>query len=99
MMNSIIVNDVRNSLQAKRNHVKWVRFNHCNAYIGDEITVTIGDTDYTVTPILSYETVVAFAHNGIMYEVGKYSRTTSKQVTQITNKLGCDRKFYERIWC
>ena len=100
MMNKILANDIRNQLQAKRNHTVWKQFNHCNAYTAyEKITVTIGDTDYTVTPIRSYETIVAFEYDGTVYEIGKYSRTTSKQVTQITNRLGCSRNFYERIWC
>lgn len=97
MLDFVIANDIRNALQSKRRHIEWFRFNHCNAYTteGALVNVTIGNNEYFVMPIMSYETVVAFVYNHIVYEIGKYSRTTSKQVTQICNTYFSD---YERIF-
>lgn len=97
MLNSILVNDIVNALQAKRFDIDWVRFNYCNAYTteGALIEITIGNEDYYVQPIMSYTTVVGFAYNEVVYEIGKYSRTTSKQFTQICNTYFSD---YDRIY-
>lgn len=94
MLNSIVANDIRNGLQCMRSNIHWVRFNYCNAYTtgGALIEVTIGNDDYYVLPIMSYTTVVGFAYNGVVYEIGKYSRTTSKQFTQICNTYFSDYK-------
>ena len=69
--------------------LEWTQFNHCNAYIGGFVYVPNEDgTVHKCTPIKSYNTIVGFVDNndGIIYEYGKYSRTTSKQVTQICNQ-------------
>lgn len=97
MLNSILANDIVNALQTKRFDIDWVRFNYCNAYTteGALIEITIGNDDYYVLPILSYTTVVGFAYNGVVYEIGKYSRTTSKQFTQICNAYFSD---YDRVY-
>ena len=70
--------------------VTFSRFRSCNAYIADK-TLTVFDDESktwnTVTLIKSYETIVAFYnHNTHCFcEIGKFSRTTSKQLTQIYN--------------
>lgn len=60
--------------------VSWKRFRHCNAYISS----CIANRYFLVK---SYSTIVAVidGQNGDLYELGKWSPTTSKQVTQIYN--------------
>lgn len=60
--------------------VTWKRFRHCNAYISSCI-------GYRYFLVKSYNTIVAAIddQNGDLYELGKWSTTTSKQVTQIYN--------------
>lgn len=103
VLNSILANDIVNALQSKRFDIDWVRFNYCNAYTtaGALIEITIGNDDYYVLPIMSYTTIVGFVYNGVAYEVGKYSRTTSKQFTQICNTYfpHCDRTYVEKRYC
>lgn len=103
MLNSIVANDIRNSLQSMRMNIDWVKFNYCNAYTteGALVEITIGNDNYYVLPILSYTTVVGFAYNGVVYEIGKYSRTTSKQFTQICNTYfsNYDRIYIEKRYC
>lgn len=54
------------------------------------------DTEVKYTPIISYYTCTAIVDhtNKVFYEVGKYSRTTSKQMTQIYNRFYRD---YQRV--
>lgn len=42
-------------------------------------TVTIANDSFIVMALRSYDTIVGFIFNDIIYEVGKYSSTTSKQ--------------------
>lgn len=70
--------------------LKYNRFKSCNAYIAsEEITVKDGETNtwHRVRVIKSYNTVVAFYdyNEHCFCEIGKFSRTTSKQLTQIFN--------------
>ena len=60
--------------------VTWKQFRHCNAYISNCLF-----NRYFL--IKSYNTIVAVIDDqqGELYELGKWSRTTSKQVTQIFN--------------
>lgn len=60
--------------------VTWQRFRQCNAYISNCIL-----NRYFL--VKSYNTIVAVIDDqeGELYELGKWSRTTSKQVTQIFN--------------
>lgn len=69
----------------------YTRFNYCNAYIADECLVVKDNTDntyHTIRMIKSYNTKVAFYDytSQCFCEIGKFSRTTSKQCTQIFNK-------------
>lgn len=71
--------------------LKYDRFNYCNAYIAcDTIPVKDDETDtwHTIRLIKSYNTVVAFYDETThcFCEIGKFSRTTSKQLSQIYNK-------------
>lgn len=98
MMNEILVNDIRNQLQANRLNIKWNKFNSCNAYIGELTEVIIGNDSYMVYPVMSYTTVVGFCCKDGFYEIGKYSRTTSKQVTQIFNSYYSHmERFYTKL--
>ena len=58
----------------------WKRFHHCNAWISECYL-----NRYFL--IRSYDTIVGIIDDqqGILIELGKWSRTTSKQVTQIYN--------------
>ena len=60
--------------------VTWKQFRHCNAYISS----CIGNRYFLVK---SYNTIVAVIDDqqGELYELGKRSTTSSKQVTQIFN--------------
>ena len=63
---------------------KFTRFNHCNAYISEALQ----HNGESYRLIKSYDTIVALivASESVVYELGKYSRTTSKQITQIINR-------------
>ena len=63
--------------------ITWKRFRHCNSYISNCIL-----NRYFL--VKSYNTIVAVIDDqeGELYELGKWSRTTSKQVTQIFNMPG-----------
>ena len=65
-------------------HPKFNRFNFCQAYISD----AINHNGEIYRLIKSYDTIVALivASESVVYELGKYSRTTSKQITQIINR-------------
>lgn len=60
---------------------RWFRFNSCQAY-------TSGILEDRYILIKSYSTIVGLVDiaNQMFYEIGKYSRTTSKQITQIHNQ-------------
>ena len=72
--------------------MSWARFRSCQAWTG----MCKG---YTF--IKSYRTIVAIIDHDEkkLYELGKYSRTTSKQVSQILNSMfrGYDRELVDRI--
>ena len=61
--------------------LKWKRFNKCNAY-----TARYND-QYDL--IRSYTTIVGIVDksNRMMYELGKWSKTTTKQMTLIHRNL------------
>ena len=68
----------------------WSKFNYTSASISDLI-----DNRYIL--IKSYNTIVAMVdtYQNKLFEFGKYSRTTSKQITQINNQMfsECERIF------
>ena len=69
----------------------YYQFRSCNAYIANEyITVRDDETgeDHEIRLIKSYNTTVAFYDydTNSFCEIGKFSRTTSKQLTQIYNQ-------------
>lgn len=61
--------------------VNWEQFNYCQAWIGDI------SPRYSL--IKSYFTIVGLVDHEekVVYELGKWTRTTSKQVTQICNQV------------
>ena len=103
MLDFVVANDIRNALQSENETIPWVQFRHCNAYTTGyhDICVTVNGKVYNVIPIKSYSTIVGFVHMSDVYEIGKYSRTTSKQMTRICNTYfsDCDRVFYEKKYC
>ena len=70
--------------------VQWRRFNSCQAFTCKY------SPKYDL--IKSYSTIVGLVdnENQTMYELGKWSRTTSKQITQIHNQLYGN---YELVRC
>lgn len=72
--------------------IKWNRFNNCNAYVSQCLKNRF-------FLIKSYSTIVGIVDDqeADFFEIGKYSRTTSKQVTQIHNQMFPDttRKYVE----
>jgi len=70
--------------------VKWNRFNYTNAYISNKL-----EGRYYL--IKSYYTIVGMVNEEQkkFFEFGKYSPTTSKQITQINrDRFGyCERIF------
>ena len=57
--------------------ISWVQFRSCQAYTG------YYNSRYTL--IKSYSTVVGLIdhHEGVVYELGKWSKTTSQQIRKI----------------
>ena len=71
--------------------IEFYRFRSCNAYIAEDLIDIEDSTDGTVHSIRlikSYDTIVAFYDydNNVFCEIGKFSPTTSKQLTQIYNQ-------------
>ena len=83
--------------QENRNNAEWTRFNYCQAWVSDTITDTQSNLDIKL--IKSYNTIVGVAvvELGVVYELGKWSTTTSKQFTQICNQRlrGYKREFVQ----
>lgn len=86
--NNTIMN-VINQAAANAYNTKFTRFNYCQAYIGEKQQLTIDNVTYNYRLVKSYYTITGFVDldNGIFYELGKYSQTTSKQMTQIYNQV------------
>ena len=66
----------------------WKQFRHCQAWVSPLL-----NGRYKL--IKSYETIVAIIDFDMdtLYELGKWSSTTSKQVTQIYNSLGIHTRY------
>lgn len=62
--------------------LEWTRFDHKNAYFSQLLHYD----DFRL--FKSYNTVVGLVdiNEGVFYELGKWSTTTSKQVTQFYNR-------------
>lgn len=98
MLSNEVANAIRNELQNNMHNISWNKYHYTNVYLGDVTNVTIDDITYNVIPYRSYNTVVAFLHFWNFYEVGKYSRTTSKQVTQIYNEFYGSNTIMQRVF-
>lgn len=57
---------------------EWTRFNYCQAWISDGY--------FGVKLVKSYSTIVGVIKDDTLWWDRKYSRTTSKQITQIAHK-------------
>lgn len=72
--------------------IRWEQFRQCNAYISQ----CLQNRFYLIK---SYSTIVGIVDDqeADFFEIGKYSRTTSKQMTQIYNSRfrDCDRHYVE----
>lgn len=75
--------------------VNWQRFNYCQAWVSEPLQYN----NIMIRLVKSYNTIVGFINlNTCEYiELGKWSRTTSKQVTQIHNAMfrSFERKFID----
>ena len=79
IMDSILANDVRNALQADMYRLDWTQCNSANCY-SCPTDVIVGNDEFPVIAFRSYSTIVAFYFQGYIYEIGKYSQTTSSQI-------------------
>ena len=79
MANNNLINKA-NSLNTP--NTRWRQFRSCQAWVSDAVA-----DRYRL--IKSYRTIVAMVdtEEHIVFEFGKYSTTTSKQVTQIINSM------------
>ena len=75
-------------LFGKENDITWKRIKTRNFYISN----TFRYNNHYIILFKSYNTIVGFVDytENVFYEIGKYSRTTSKQMTQIYNTLFSD---------
>ena len=84
------VNAIIDELEYHDDDNIYRQFRTCKFYIGDTRRYYIPEeVDIFIIPLKSYKTIVGFVDctNKVFYEVGKYSRTTSKQMTQVYNSL------------
>lgn len=97
MLDFITAYEIVNELENKKHNILWVRFNHTNTYttIYCDTYIGVGSKVYAVTPIKSYEIIVGFVYDDVVYEIGKHSRTTSRQLMQICNTYYSN---YDRIY-
>ena len=83
------------------NGVIFNQFRSCNAYVSEPIFNSAFGVMFQL--VKSYNTIVGFVnHTTKEYiELGKWSRTTSKQVTQIHNAMfsNFERKFIDLANC
>lgn len=82
-----IFSDIKLEIElfGEENNVTWNRIKTRNFYISN----TLRYNDKYIIVFKSYNTIVGFVDytENVFYEIGKYSRTTSKQMTQIYNSL------------
>ena len=67
----------------------WIRFNSCQAWISGGY--------FGVKLVKSYATIVGVIKDDTLWWDQKYSRTTSKQITQIANHYGLRNKQVEDV--
>ena len=88
METNVFIEKVIGCLDRDKSKIEWSRFNSCNAYLGNTQYIEFGGITYKIIPIKSYNTIVGYYNEteDTAYEYGKYSRTTSKQFSQICNQ-------------
>mgnify|MGYP000699518218 CR=1 FL=1 len=111
MLDVITANKIGNILQDKMGNLEQIENPYLNTCItmGSFVNVAIRNTDYWVIPIILFKRgygltksmyykgfVLGFVYNRTVYEVGKYSRTSSKQFTHIYNAYFGDK--YDRVY-
>ena len=77
--------------------LNFTQFRSCNAYVSEPVYNSAFDVMFQL--VKSYNTIVGFVNltKKEYIELGKWSRTTSKQVTQIHNTMfsNFERKFID----
>lgn len=76
-------------LKKNEDKIPFVQFKSTKSWYGDFVNIYTDDLQARVRPVLSYRTIVGYfdCDEEVFYEYGKYTSTTSKQVTQIYNTL------------
>lgn len=76
-------------LKNHKDKIPFVQFKSTKSWYGDFVDINTDTVQARVRPVLSYKTIVGYfdCDEGVFYEYGKYTPTTSKQITQIYNKL------------
>lgn len=67
----------------------WIRFNYCQAWISGGY--------FGVKLVKSYSTIVGVIKDDTLWRDQKYSRTTSKQITQIAHKYNLNTAQVEDV--
>lgn len=101
MKNNVNLNTEKNAyyvvceiIENNYHNLEWTRIKSQNCYYSQWFNHN--GENYRL--LKSYSTVVGLQnnHNGL-WEMGKYSQTTSKQVTQFCNNNGLDKHFVENL--
>ena len=114
-MNQILANDIINQLQTHINSPAWDETGKLevgvkteglgwdkiknNVFYRTEV-VTIGNADYIVMALRSYNTVIGFIWNDVLYSVGKYSQSTTRHLGCLKDKLSVffkDEEYFDKI--
>lgn len=103
MLDVITANEIVNALQCKGYNIEWVKDHYLKNFITMDscVNVSICNVDYWVIPIIAFKntnaTVLGFVYERTVYEVGKYSRKTSRLFTNIYNAYFFDNN-YDRVY-
>jgi hypothetical protein len=79
--------DYRTRVMARK--PDWTQFNRCQAWVSDGY--------FGVKLVKSYSTIVGVIKDDTLWWDRKYSRTTSKQITQIANKYNLNTAQVEDV--
>lgn len=89
MLDVITANEIVNALQCKGHNIEWAKDHYLKDFttMDSYVNVSICNVDYWVMPIIAFKntnaTVLGFIYERTIYEVGKYSRKTSRLFTNI----------------
>lgn len=100
-MDTRLANDIINQLQARRERFEWTQFHSMQADYGELVEVIIGNDSYYVIPFQSYTTVVGFTEMSdihTFYEVGHYSRTTTRQVNRYCRENSLTKVSIDKLY-